>query len=99
MASSIQVHKIHVAVHGIQLDPLVISANDCVSWVWLDDESFSIQEILEPDGDVGDTVVHNSEDAYKRYDASNKGVYMYVSRILKDLSALNFFCKKILKLF
>ena len=61
-----------MAVHGIQPDPLVISANDCVSWVWPADESFSVQEILQPDGDVGETVVHNSEDAYKRYDASNK---------------------------
>ena len=71
MVSSIQVHKIHLAVHGVQPDPLVISANDCVSWVWRDDKSFSVQEILQPDGDAGKTVLHNSEDAYKRYDVSN----------------------------
>lgn len=78
MSSSIQVHKVHVTVQGIQPDPLVVSTNDFVSWVWLDGESFSVQEILQPDHDVGETVVHPSEDACKRYDTCNTGVYMCV---------------------
>ena len=66
-----QVHKVHLAVQGIQPDPLMIAANDCVSWVWPDGESFSVQQILQPEHDVGGTVVQDSEDAYKRYDASS----------------------------
>ena len=49
----------------------MIAANDCVSWVWPDGESFSVQQILQPEHDVGGTVVRDSEDAYKRYDASS----------------------------
>ncbi|KAL9960972.1 hypothetical protein ACROYT_G034482 [Oculina patagonica] len=60
-----QVHKIDVAVQGIQPDPLVISVNDCVSWMWLDEESYSVKEILQPD-DTGETVEPPSKDCYKR---------------------------------
>lgn len=97
MASSIQVHKIHVTVQGIQTDPLVISANDCVSWVWLDGEFFTVQEILQPDHNLGKPVVHPSQDVCKRYGVCNKEVYMYnsnVTVILKDSNVLNFLVKR-----
>lgn len=97
MASSIQVHKIHVTVQGIQPDPLMISANDCVSWVWLDGESFTVQEILQPDHNLGETVVRPSQDVCKRYAVCNKEVYMYnstVTLILKDSNVLNFLVKR-----
>ena len=69
-----------MTVQGIDPDPLVISANDCVSWVWLDGESFSVQEILQPNHDVGETVMHLSEDACKRYDACNSGLSMKIKK-------------------
>lgn len=47
--TSTQVHKIHVTAQGIQADPLVISSNDCVSWMWFDGEQYSIQEISQPE--------------------------------------------------
>lgn len=102
MASSIQVHKIHVTVQGIQPDPLVISANDCVSWVWLDGESFTVQEILQPDHNLGKPVVHLSQDVCKRYAMCNKEAYMYVyisitvTVIYKDLNVLIFLVKRCL---
>ena len=79
MTSSIQVHKIPVTVQGIQPDPLVISANDCMSWVWLDGEFFSVQEIFKPDHDLGETVMHPSEDVCKRYGVCvTKEFYIYI---------------------
>lgn len=97
MASSIQVHKIPVTVQGIQPDPLVISANDCVSWVWLDAEFFTVQEMLQPDHNLGKPVVHPSQDVCKRYAVCSKELYMYnsnVTLILKDSNGLNFLVKR-----
>ena len=91
-----------MTVQGIQPDPLMISANDCVSWVWLDGESFTVQEILQPDHNLGKTVVCPSQDVCKRYGMCNKEAYMYmyisitVTVILKDFNVLFFLVKRCL---
>lgn len=63
--SPTQVHTVDVTAEGIQPDPLVISANDCVSWVWSDGEFYSVQEISQPDEAQG-TVEPSTEVLCKR---------------------------------
>jgi len=59
------VHKILVTAQGIQLDPLVISVNDCVSWMWFDGEYYSVEEISQPE-DVEESGVPPPEGLGKR---------------------------------
>ncbi|XP_068713854.1 uncharacterized protein [Montipora foliosa] len=42
-----QVHRIDVTSQGIHPDPLNISVNDCVAWVWCDGERYDVQEISD----------------------------------------------------
>ncbi|KAJ7382965.1 hypothetical protein OS493_031741 [Desmophyllum pertusum] len=62
---AVVIHKIDVTVQGVQRDPLVISANDCVSWMWFDGESYSVQETSQLD-DTERTVIPLPQDHNKR---------------------------------
>jgi len=56
-----------------------------------------VQEILQPDDNLGKPVVHQSQDVCKRYAVCNKELYMYnsnVTLILKDSNGLNFLVKR-----
>ena len=53
-----------------------------------------MQEILQPDGDAGKTVLHNSEDAYKRYDVSNNERRLPL--VKRDPNCLNSNCMHVL---
>ena len=48
-----QVHRIEVTDQGIHPDPLLISVNDCVAWVWCDGEGYEVQEYSDTVNECG----------------------------------------------
>ena len=60
-----QVHRIEVTNQGIHPDPLLISVNDCVAWVWSDGEGYEVQEYSNAVNECGSA--RRSRDYVKRY--------------------------------